>query len=52
MKAFFLIENLQKKLPFLGRAVSTRSQLPILGNFLIETKKGKIKISATDLTLR
>jgi len=49
MKAFFLIENLQKKLPFLGRAVSTRSQLPILGNFLIETKKGKIKISATDL---
>ena len=49
MKAFFLIENLQKKLPFLGHAVSVRSQLPILGNFLIETKKGKIKISATDL---
>jgi DNA polymerase III subunit beta len=49
MKAFFLIENLQKKLPYLGHAVSSRSQLPILGNFLIETKKGKIKISATDL---
>ncbi|OGH10130.1 MAG: DNA polymerase III subunit beta [Candidatus Levybacteria bacterium RBG_16_35_6] len=51
MKAFFLTENLQKKLPYLGHAISPRSQLPILGNFLLETKKGKIKISATDLEI-
>ncbi|OGH10246.1 MAG: DNA polymerase III subunit beta [Candidatus Levybacteria bacterium RBG_16_35_6] len=51
MKAFFLIENLQKKLPHLGHAISPRNQLPILGNFLLETKKGKIKISATDLEI-
>lgn len=51
MKAVFLIENLQKKLPFLSHAVSGRNQLPILGNFLLEAKRGKIIISATDLEI-
>lgn len=51
MKLHFLSENLQKKLSFLNRIVSQRSQLPILLNFLIEAKNGKLKISATDLEL-
>ncbi|MFH1186644.1 MAG: DNA polymerase III subunit beta [Candidatus Levyibacteriota bacterium] len=51
MKAILLAENLQKKISFLNHAVSTRSQLPILSNFLIETKKGRLKISATDLEI-
>jgi len=51
MKAFFLVENLQKKLTFLNHAVSGRNQLPILSNYLLETKKGKLIISATDLEI-
>src|SRR5665811_2185019 len=51
MKATLLAENLQKKISFLNHAVSTRSQLPILSNILIETKKGKLKMSATDLEI-
>lgn len=46
-----LSENLQKKLLFVSHAVSSRSQLPILLNFLIEAKKGVLKISATDLEI-
>ncbi|MDP3726927.1 MAG: DNA polymerase III subunit beta [bacterium] len=51
MKLHFLSENIQKKLSFLNRIVSQRSQLPILLNFLIEAKNGKLKVSATDLEL-
>lgn len=51
MKVNILSENLQKKLPFLNRAVSPRAQLPILLNFLIEAKEGKLKISSTDLEI-
>lgn len=51
MKVTFLSGNLQKKLSFLNRAVSTRGQLPILSNFLLEAKKGKLYISATDLEI-
>lgn len=51
MKVHLLTENLQKKLPFLNRAISTRSQLPILFNFLLETKNGKLRISSTDLEI-
>lgn len=51
MKVSLLFENLSKKISFLNHAVSTRSQLPILLNFLIEAKKGKLSISATDLEI-
>lgn len=51
MKVDVLTENLQRKLPFLNRAVSTRSQLPVLLNFLIEAKDGKLRISSTDLEI-
>jgi len=49
MKAVFLAENLQKKISFLSHVVSPRSQLPILSNILLETTRGGIKLSATDL---
>lgn len=51
MKVSLLSENLQKKISFLNRAVSTRSQLPVLSNFLIKTEKGKIVFYATDLEI-
>lgn len=35
----------------MNHAISTRSQLPILLNFLIEARKGKLSISATDLEI-
>lgn len=51
MRVNILSGNLQKKLPFLNRAVSSRAQLPILLNLLIEAKKGILKISSTDLEI-
>ncbi|MEK7450849.1 MAG: DNA polymerase III subunit beta [Patescibacteria group bacterium] len=46
-----LSENLQNKLGLVSHATSTRSQLPILSNFLIKAKDGKLYISATDLEI-
>lgn len=51
MKVSFLSDNLYSKLTLLNHAISTRGQLPVLSNFLLETKEGKIKISATDLEI-
>lgn len=51
MKVSLLSENLQKKILFANHAISTRSQLPILLNFLITAEKGKLSISATDLEI-
>lgn len=51
MKITFLSDNLSKKIAFLNHAVSTRGQLPILSNFLLEAKNGKLIISATDLEI-
>jgi len=51
MKVSLISDNLQKKILFVNHAVSTRSQLPILLNFLIEAKEGKLVISATDLEI-
>lgn len=51
MKAHFLLDNLLDKLSFLSLAVSGRATLPILSNLFIETKQGKIQISATDLEI-
>lgn len=51
MKVHLLSENLQKKLIFLNKGVSTKSQLPILSNFLIKTVNGKLQISSTDLEI-
>ena len=51
MKTSLITENLQKKILFVSHAISTRNQLPILLNFLIEAGEGKITISATDLEI-
>src|SRR3989338_3306314 len=51
MKVSFLSENINKKISFVNHAVSNRSTLPILLNFLLLAKKGKFSISATDLEI-
>lgn len=51
MKLSFLSENIQKKINFVNKAVSVKSQLPILQNLLLEAKNGELKISATDLEI-
>ena len=51
MKLQVLTSNLQKKLSFLNHAVSSKSQLPILLNFLLEAENGRLKFSSTDLEI-
>ncbi len=51
MRVSFLCENVNKKMSLANRAVSQRSQLPILLNFLLKAKKGKFTITATDLEI-
>ncbi len=51
MRVSLLSENLQKKILFVNHAISSRSQLPILLNFLMEADNGKFSISATDLEI-
>ncbi len=51
MKVSLLSENLQEKLLLVSHAVSSRSQLPILLNFLIKAEKGVLSISGTDLEI-
>jgi DNA polymerase III subunit beta len=46
-----LSDKLLGKLSLVNHAVSSRATLPILSNFLLETKKGKLVISATDLEI-
>ncbi|HDQ71961.1 MAG TPA: DNA polymerase III subunit beta [Chloroflexi bacterium] len=49
MKVSCLQENLSKGLGIVGRAVSPRSTLPVLGNVLLATDEGRLKLSATNL---
>ncbi|HUM69502.1 MAG TPA: DNA polymerase III subunit beta, partial [Chloroflexota bacterium] len=51
MKVSCLQENLAKGLSIVGRAVSTRSTLPVLANVLLETDNGRLKLSATNLEI-
>lgn len=51
MKVSFLCENVNKKISIVNHAVSGRSQLPVLLNFLFKAEKGKFSISATDLEI-
>jgi len=51
MKVSLISDTYKKKLLFVNHAISTRSQLPILLNFLIEAREGKLNISATDLEI-
>jgi DNA polymerase-3 subunit beta len=49
MKISVLQENLNKGLAIAVRAVATRPQLPILTHVLLDSSKGRLKISSTDL---
>lgn len=51
MKVTLLSENLQKKLSYLNHAISSRNDLPILLNILIETDGKGIRLSGTDLEI-
>lgn len=51
MKVEIIVSNLIEKLSFLNHAISSKSQLPVLLNLLIEAKDGKLKISSTDLEI-
>lgn len=51
MKLICTQENLAKALSYLERVVGKQTTLPILSNFLLETEKGRLKISATNLEI-
>jgi DNA polymerase-3 subunit beta len=51
MKVTVLQENLSRGLNIVARAVSSRSTLPVLGNILIATDEGRLRLSATNLEL-
>jgi DNA polymerase III subunit beta len=51
MKATVLSDNLRAGLSFAHHGISSRSQLPVLLNFLIEAKDGFLYISSTDLEI-
>jgi DNA polymerase-3 subunit beta len=51
MKVVCLQENLAKGLSVVGRAVASRSTLPILSNVKLETDDDQLKLSATDLEI-
>ncbi len=51
MKVSCLQENLSKGLSLVSRAVASRSTLPVLGNILLATDNGRLRLSATNLEL-
>ncbi|MFZ2299800.1 MAG: DNA polymerase III subunit beta [Candidatus Moraniibacteriota bacterium] len=51
MKLICTQENLSRTLSYLERVIGRQTTLPILSNFLLETEKGRLKISATNLEI-
>ena len=51
MKLSCLQVNLNKGLSIVGRAVATRSTLPITANVLLASDEGRLKLTATDLSI-
>jgi DNA polymerase-3 subunit beta len=51
LKASSLREDIAKGLSIVGKAVATRSTLPVLGNILVATDNGRLKLSATNLEI-
>ncbi len=51
MKITCTQENIARALSYLDRVVGRQTTLPILSNFLLETEKGRLKISATNLEI-
>ena len=51
MRLSCLQENLSPGLSIVGRAVATRTTLPITQNVLISTDQSRLKLSATNLEI-
>jgi len=51
MKVSCMQENLARGLSIVGRAVATRSTLPVLSNILLTTDDSRLKLSATNLEI-
>jgi DNA polymerase-3 subunit beta len=51
MKVSCLQENLARGLSMVSRAVAARSVLPVLGNVLVATDEGRLKLAATNLEM-
>lgn len=51
MRVSCLQENLAGGLRIVGRAVATRSALPVLSNILLATDMGRLKLAATNLEM-
>jgi DNA polymerase-3 subunit beta len=51
MKISCLQENLARGLATVGRAVATRSTLPVLSNILLESDQGQLRLAATNLEI-
>ena len=51
MKISCLQENLARGLAIVGRAVATRSTLPVLSNLLLESDEGRLRLAATNLEI-
>lgn len=51
MKVSCLQENLARGLSIVGRAVSSRTTLPVLNNVMLATDQGRLRLSATDLEI-
>ncbi|MHB1355854.1 MAG: DNA polymerase III subunit beta [Anaerolineae bacterium] len=51
MRISCMQESLAKGLAIVGRAVATRSTLPILSNILLASDNGRLKLSATNLEI-
>lgn len=48
MRISCLQENLAKGLAIVGRAVATRSTLPVLSNILLQSDRGRLRLAATN----
>lgn len=51
MNVSVLQENLSRGIAIVSRAVATRSTLPVLGNILLATDGGRLKLAATNLEI-
>ncbi len=51
MKVTVTQENLNKALSIVSRVVGSRTSLPVLGNVLLQTEAGRLRLSATDLEI-
>lgn len=51
MKVALIQEHLARALLHINKAVSNRPNIPVLANVLLETEKGKLKLSSTNLDI-